>query len=407
MEKPIAVLELGSQKLKLVVGYELNGQPYVVYTLVKPYGELLIDNGKILDPEKVSNLLSELNKIVDPSAKLTVTVADVVLCVPPFGLIVERTQQMTAASNMEASISNHEIRSLYNMIKNSLIGTEKTAIDIVPKSFILSGGRSFTKPPIGELSNMITLNALVHECPKRILESYTEVVNNSGLNAKRAVASNFAAIELVEAETSKEVNAFLIDIGSNTTSVSLVGRSELFNSVTFPWGGDNITQKIVSNFGINEADAEKYKITYGIDKLEIEFKAPVCVTTDEEGNQISHSIDELNVIIKSELDEFVAKLNTAIETLLSKIPDGKGKNYEQLRIILTGGGSKLFGLTEYILPKVKTNDITVFTPKTLGARNGTFVNCLGALIVCSKYPNTLDDLRPRVGQLTREKSIIK
>ena len=37
MEKPIAAIELGSKKLKLVVGYEINGNVYVLYTLTKPY----------------------------------------------------------------------------------------------------------------------------------------------------------------------------------------------------------------------------------------------------------------------------------------------------------------------------------------------------------------------------------
>ena len=33
MEKPIAAIEFGSKKLKLVIGYELNGQVYVIYSL--------------------------------------------------------------------------------------------------------------------------------------------------------------------------------------------------------------------------------------------------------------------------------------------------------------------------------------------------------------------------------------
>ena len=41
MDKPIAAIELGSKKLKLVVGYEIDGQIYVLYTLTKPYGNCI------------------------------------------------------------------------------------------------------------------------------------------------------------------------------------------------------------------------------------------------------------------------------------------------------------------------------------------------------------------------------
>ena len=54
MEKPVAAVEFGSKKMKLVVGYELEGQVYVIYSLVRPYGSI-IENGDIIDPTKIFN----------------------------------------------------------------------------------------------------------------------------------------------------------------------------------------------------------------------------------------------------------------------------------------------------------------------------------------------------------------
>ena len=56
MDKPIAAIELGSKKLKLVVGYEIDGQVYVLYTLTKPYGNC-IEGGNFIDANKVAETI--------------------------------------------------------------------------------------------------------------------------------------------------------------------------------------------------------------------------------------------------------------------------------------------------------------------------------------------------------------
>ena len=113
-------------------------------------------------------------------------------------------------------------------------------------------------------------------------------------------------------------------------------------------GGDNITEKIVETFNISETEAERIKVTYGIDKRQMSFKPAVCSSDDGQGNEIKHYTDELNAAIKSELDEFLTLLSDCMNDLLN----GYDKVTKGLPMILIGGGSKLNGLVEYIEPKV-------------------------------------------------------
>ena len=128
------------------------------------------------------------------------------------------------------------------------------------------------------------------------------------------------------------------------------------------------------------------------------FKAPICITDDGEGNQIKHYTDELNTIIKGELDIFLKQLNSAIDELL-KPYDNSAK---QLPMILIGGGAKLNGLIEYIEPKLQSETVKMVAPRSLGARNPTFTNCLGMILANAKYPNVHDETHQKVGQLNRE-----
>ena len=136
---------------------------------------------------------------------------------------------------------------------------------------------------------------------------------------------------------------------------------------------------------------------YGIDNREMNFKAPICTTDDGTGHEVHHFNDELNAIIKEELNIFVKYLNDAVNEIVAQ----HDKSYRSFPMLLIGGGAQLNGLVEFITPKVLSETVEVISPKTLGARNPTFFNCLGMILTHSKYMNLNDEAHPKVGQVTR------
>lgn len=397
MDKPIAAIELGSKKLKLVVGYEIDGQVYVLYTLTKPYG-FCIEAGEFVDPIKVTETIVSIREFTDPSAKLRLNITDVLLCLPPFGLGIYQTRQVTTVVTEDSKISNLDIKNIYALIRNSAYPLEdKALVDVVPESFALDHGRVFERPPMGESSSTLTVSAKVQTLPKTLVENYQTVLSDGGMISRRYVVSSLAATELICSSEGMPTSFILVDIGSNVTTVSFVGNGALYGSAYFSWGGDNITERIIERFNINESDAEKYKIMYGIDYRQMNFKAPICTTEDDNGHQVNHYNDELNEIIKGELDIFVNQLNAAIDDIVAQ----HDKSYRSFPMLLIGGGAELNGLVQYITPKVLSETVQVVRPKTLGARNATFFNCLGMILTYAKYPNLNDESHPRVGALSR------
>ena len=397
MDKPIAAIELGSKKLKLVVGYEIDGQVYVLYTLTKPYG-FCIEGGNFVDANKVAETIKSIREFTDPSAKLKLNISDVLLCLPPYGLGIYQTRQVTTVVTEDSKISNLDIKNIYALIRNSAYPlNDKALVDVVPESFTLDHGRIFARPPLGESSSTLTVSAKVQTLPSVLVENYQTVLANGGMVSRRNVISSLAATELVSSYPNMPSSFILVDIGSNITTVSFVGNGALYGSTFFEWGGDNITERIIEKFNINEADAEKYKIMYGIDYREMNFKAPICTTEDADGHDVHHYNDELNAIIKGELDIFVQQLNDAINDIVAQ----HDKSYRSFPMMLVGGGAELNGLVQYITPKVMSETVEVIRPQTLGARNATFTNCLGAILTYSKYPNLNDESHPRVGVLSR------
>ena len=401
MEKPIAAIELGSKKLKLVVGYEIDGKVYVLYTLVKPYGHA-IEAGAFVDPNKVSQTIESVREFTDPSAKLKLNITDVLLCIPPYGLGIYQTRQVTTVVTEDSKISNLDIKNIYALIRNSAYPlNDKALVDVIPESFTLDHGRIFARPPLGESSSTLTVSAKVQTLPKLLVDNYQNVLSNGGMISRRNVIAPLAATELIASYGDLPNNYILVDIGSSVTTVSFIGNNALYGSTYFNWGGDNITEKIIESFNINEADAEKYKMMYGIDNREMNFKAPICTTDDGTGHEVHHMNDELNAIIKGELDIFVNYLNDAVNEVVSQ----HDKSYRNFPMLLVGGGAELTGLVNYITPKVLSETVQVVSSRTLGARNPTFFNCLGMILTHSKYLNLNDEAHPKVGQVTRNPSV--
>lgn len=400
MDKPVAAIELGSKKIKLVVGYELDGQVYVLYAATKNYG-YSIEAGKILNKSAVIQKINEFKSFSDPSVKLNLNISEALLSLPPYGLEVLETNQSTSLCSDDGKVCPNDIRMIYNRIRNGTAGMTNELVEIIPQLYKLSNGEIYTYPPLEKESNGLSALIKIHTLPRSITSNYREVMTSGDISTKRTFVAPFSACELLKSYKDIESDYILVDIGSNMTTVSLIGNQILYESRFFQWGGDNITDKIVEKVGINESDAEKYKILYGFNSRKLDFEVPFCKIENPDGTVSKHYLDELNDIMKEELNIFVQQYESALDSLLEKYGN-LSESYKKLPLIIVGGGGQLNGLIEYITPKVPNQTVKFVMPRSMGARNPTFTNCLGMILANARIPNVYDENHPRVGKVTRD-----
>ncbi|MCQ2087330.1 MAG: rod shape-determining protein [Bacilli bacterium] len=396
MENTITAIELGSKKLKLVVGYTLNGKVYSIYTMTKPYGQLTEEG--FFDFQRLVESVMSVKEINDADAKFNYSISECVAGLPADGLEIFQSKQRTTIVSELGKITSIDIKNLYSLIKNSSLKSSNVLVDIVPESYQLDGNRVIKTNPIGETSTGLVLNAKVHLSPERIFKNYSKVFENADVDVKRVVCGPLGAVEYLSTLDDLPQNYLMIDIGSDKSSISLVGKGSLYGVKSFNWGGDNLTKAIALKFNLSLEDAEKYKKIYGIDTREMNFRAPICTDTTGERGTIRYYKEDLNDIIYKGLDDFVNLLNDARTALLER----QNQELHRLPIVLVGGGSQLKGLVQYLLGKVESTDIRVVAPNVIGARDATFTNCLGMILVASKYMSMNEDARFRANNMTRD-----
>ncbi len=398
MEKPVAAIELCSKSVKIVIGYVLEGKVHVLYTLTKDIGPL-IDRGNIIDPTALKGALESISVIDDPNAKLKINISDALLAIPPYGVEVYQTKPVVTIISEDGKVSEFDIRNVYTLVRKAALPPNMQLVDIIPANFVLDQGRSFTYPPLGQSSSSLQIFTRIHALPKNIYSNYVNALEGAGIEVRRSMISNSGAVELLASYGDEYPNDyFLVDIGSDITTVSLVGYKQLFSSRFFSWGGDDITRAIVEEFDIDESEAEKIKMLYGYDDRELTFD-PVVSTGENEGTT-KYTVKRLNALILKQLENFYIELNNALNSLLETYTETD--KYRSLPMILIGGGSQLLGLKKFLEGKINNAKLYIPTPKSLGARNSSYFNCLGMILMNYKYPNSYDDNQKKVTDLGRD-----
>ena len=395
MKSKVTVIELSNRFVKVVIGSVVENQVIVHYAKKIPIHNL-IENGAITDREALLATLAKINPINDEQFNIHELIDDAVIILPPFGLEIYGTTQITSVISKERVISNQDIINIYSIISNKKLPVDNDLIDTIPEIYRIDNGERYAVAPIGKFSRSISVQAKVHTLPRRINEGYSNIFSSAGINISHKVVSTYGITELFSTYVDLPTEYFLFDIGAYSTSVSLVGGNRLLASRSFAWGGDTITERIIECFNINEKEAEHIKTLYGLDDRKMNFLYPISVSAD--GEKKKYAAD-LNQIISESLDKFVDLANVSIEQLARAY---KVDTFRTLPILITGGGSKLHGLLDYLKNKFGKDDIRIVTPRTIGARDPSLSACLGAILVHTNHPGVVEDINTVTTTVSRE-----
>ncbi|MFA5481445.1 MAG: cell division protein FtsA, partial [Bacilli bacterium] len=258
-------------------------------------------------------------------------------------------------------------------------------------------GRVFDNVPLGEKSNSLSILAKVHALPRTIIDDFRRAFNQAGITIKRVLVAPHAASYLFGQYPELPTSYLYVDMGSEVTTVSLVGNKALFASTYFEKGSKDLTNAIMQSFNLPFDEAEKIKRRYGIDHHQLSFHPTIAKSVDLDNQEKEYTTEDLNKVIEAFVDDYLASLRNAISSLMA----GYDKKYWQIPLIVSGGFARLYGLKELIIAAFPDNEVFFALPKSIGARHETYVNALGAIIANNRYQSFLDDERPVVTTLTR------
>jgi len=170
----------------------------------------------------------------------------------------------------------------------------------------------------------LALKILLVAVPNKILKSYQKIADSAGVNLRAMEAEVFGLIRSSIGKRDSKKPVCLVDIGWESTTISIIEEETLQVSRSFDISGSSLTKALVDNLNLDWNEAERIKKEEGL-------------------NPDNKKVAE---IIARELNS----LSLEIDNLCSKY-GGEGKKIEE--IIITGGTSSMFGLKTYLESRTK------------------------------------------------------
>lgn len=268
----------------------------------------LFDKGEIVNKDVV---IREIKALVGKPSFGKVSSSEVVACLPETRTFLKLIEVERSPNNlenlMEAEIEKHVPMSLDEIYYDWEV-VKKTR----DKQFILIGA-----------------------APRSIVDQYTSILTEAGLSVVAleiepvAICRSLLLEENPKLKHDFDKNYVIIDFGAVRTSLTLYSKNTILFTVSMPFSGEDITQKIATALEIDLAQAEKAKIICGLD----ESKAQGVVKN----------------ILANVINELTAKINEAIEFYKQHFGD-RGPISQ---ILLCGGGANIKNLYSVLFDSTK------------------------------------------------------
>ncbi len=306
------------------------------------------------------------------------------------------TQLKTEITQVYVGVGGQSIRSVKNVIAKDLpaetIITQDMVIELMDANRnmtyqdqeILDAavqeykvGTQFQLDPVGIQASRLEGNFLNILERKAFYKNLNKCFETAGINVAEMYLAPLALADCVLTEVEKRSGCALVDIGADTTTVSVYSKNILRHLAVIPLGSNNIT-KDIATLQMEESDAEKMKLKYG----------SAYTDNSDIDNDLKYSIDSDRQIESRKFIEIVeGRLEEIIENVWYQIPS---EYYDKLLggIIITGGGSHMKNIEKAFtnhthvdkirIAKFVTQSI-VSNNEDIKAKNGTMNTVLGLL----------------------------
>ncbi len=361
MRKIYASVDIGSDTFKFLVG-EAQGDRINVLaaTSVKAKG---IRKGLIVDSNLAVNTIRDGIKIIND--ELGFEVKKVIVNVPDYNVkFMYVTGRITVNGIVETNDINKVIKdSVYNKLDE-----DYELVTVVPLDFICDGEEG-NVTPLGKECKILEIKGIMISVPKKNIYSVIGILSGAGLEVIDITISGLADYYQVRnKKLDKKVGA-IINLGHETTNVSIINNGKIMNTETIQLGGINIENDIAYVFGTNIIDARKIKEKFALcNKRFINLNE-----TYELINNIDEKVKlnqlEVTEVVQSRLAE-ILKLARKQITLLTK----RDIDY----IVITGGLTEIKSFKNLVY-EILGKDVIIYLMDVVGIRDNKYTTAMGMI----------------------------
>ncbi len=367
----IVAIELGSSKMTGIAGRKNLDGSINVLAVVKEDSTDCIRKGIVYNIDKTAQALMTIVKKLENNLKTKITH----VYVGVGGQSIRSVKSVNVKNlPVETTVSQDMINELMDANRN-MSYPEQEILDAATQEYKVDS--QYQIDPVGIQCTRLEGNFLNILWRKTFYRNLNKCFDNAGIAIAEMYLAPLALAESVLTTAEKRSGCMLVDLGADTTTVSVYSKNILRHLAVIPLGSNNITKDIAS-LQMEDKDAENMKIKYG------------CAYTDNDDidNTKKYPIDNDRSVDSRKFIEIVeARMLEIIENAWYQIPN---EYVDKLLggIVLTGGGANMKNIEQAFRNTTHIDKIRVakFVTQTINSNNpaitahdGTLNTILGLL----------------------------
>jgi len=364
MRKIIASIDLGSNSLKLVVGEFMRNKLNIL--AVSEYPTLGIKKGYVVDTNLVINSLKEVFKRAEDMIGLPIK--KVIACIPSQNTEFEISEGMTSITSEDQTIRSIDIIRAMQAASYNKIREEEELASIIPVSFKINEDE-IVKNPIGLQAEKLKVKTVLITVPRKNVHPLIDCIEKIGVEVIDIALASLGDYETLKNESMKDKTGIMINMGEDTTIVSVFNKGILLNTEVLELGSSNIDNDLSFVYKITRKDAKLIKNSLCLAHPRLANPANIIECTNDLGEMIKVNQYEASSIANSRLMEILKLVKKQINLLTKK---------EIHYIMITGGLTEIpdFPL---LIEEMFGHNVKIASVPYIGARNNKFSTSIGLI----------------------------
>lgn len=368
----IVAIELGSSKMTGIAGRKNPDGSISILAVAKEDSTQYIRKGVAYNIERTAQGLSNIvNKLKNT---LKTEIAQVYVGIG--GQSIHSVKNPVIKELPQDTIVSQEMVNELMDTNRSMVYPDYEILDAITEEYKV--GALFQDDPIGIQAEHLEGNFLNVLWRRSFYRNINKSLDNAGIKVAEMYLAPLAMADSVLTEAEKRAGCVLVDLGAETTTVSVYYRDKLRHIAVLPLGGSNVTKDLES-LQIDEINAEAMKLKHASALTnEKDIDADATLPIGDGRTILSRKFIQ---VVEARMLEIVENVKYLVpHEFADKLLGG---------IVLTGGGSNMknveklfhevFGAEKVRIAKSTTLNINKKDSDVILSEDGTTNTILGLL----------------------------
>lgn len=338
-------IDIGSTAIRIVVGqmYSDGGERRIQLIGAAEHPTEGITRGSITD---IDSAAQSIISCLEKAERMTgVPIDSAWVGITSSHIISQISRGIVAVGKVNGEIGKQDVERAIEAARAIATPANYEILHVIPRRATIDGQMTI-KDPIGMVGTRLEVDTIIIQAFASEVRNITKCLYKTGLDIEDLIYSILAAAESTLTHKQKELGVVLINVGGSTTSLVVYEEGEILHTAVLPVGSNHVTADIAIGLRISPDMAEQIKIEYGCVSKDTQKKGDIQFSDIDPNEQGSVPLKYVSHIIEARIEEIFDKVEEELKKIGRDgvLPAG---------IVITGGGSKLPGITDMAKKRLK------------------------------------------------------